>query len=102
MSESATLRYVNGSYVRDTPERAARMARSRHESWTTTKEVRSGRLRVIAYSPYGRVAWTRNWQEAKGKADTISVGTIVNAVSSEARNLVGKLEEAERQAEIER
>jgi hypothetical protein len=47
-------------------------------------------------------AWTRSWQEAKGKADSISVGTIVNAVSSEAGKLVGKLEEAERQAEIER
>lgn len=101
MSERALLRYVNGRYVRDTPELAARMSRSRHDSWTTTQDVPSGRLRVVAFSPYGRVAWSRTWQEAKGKADSIAVDAIVNALVREARELVGKLEEAERQAEIE-
>jgi hypothetical protein len=85
MTERATMRYVNGGYVRDTPELAARMDRSRNHSFTTVQEVPSGRLRVIAYSPYGRVAWSRAWQEAKGAADSISVSTIVNAVSVEAR-----------------
>lgn len=56
MSERATLRYVNGKYVRDSTELAARILRSRHDSWTTTQDVPSGRLRVVAYSPYGRVA----------------------------------------------
>lgn len=102
MSERTTMRYVNGGYVRDTPELAARMERSRNYSFTTVQEVPSGRLRVIAYSPYGRVAWSRAWQESTGKANDISVATIVNAVSGEARGLVGKLEEAERKAEIER
>lgn len=102
MSERATMRYVNRGYVRDTPELAARMERSRNHSFTTVQEVPSGRLRVIAYSPYGRVAWSRTWQETKGKPDSISVAAIVSAVSSEARTLVAKLEEAARQAEIER
>lgn len=102
MSERATLRYVNGKYVRDTPELTARLTRLRHDSWTTTQDVPSGRLRVVAYSPYGRVTWLRSWQEVKGKADALAVETIVNAISREARELVGKLEEAERLAEMER
>lgn len=101
MTERSTLRYVNGKYVRDTPELAAKMVRSRHDSWTTTQDVPSGRLRVIAYSPYGRVAWSRTWQDTKGRADTMSVEAIVHAVVREARELVGKLDEAERLAEIE-
>ncbi len=101
MTERVTMRYVNGGYVRDTPELAVRMERSRNHSFTTVKEVSSGRLRVIAYSPYGRVAWSRAWQEAKAKTDGVPVSAIVNAVLIEARALVGKLEEAARQAEIE-
>ena len=102
MTECATLRYVNGKYIRDTPELAARMTRSRHDSWTTTQDVPSGRLRVVAYSPYGRVTWSRSWQETKGEAGSITAQAIVNAVAREARELVSKLEEAERLAEIER
>jgi hypothetical protein len=101
MSEHVTLRYVNGRYVRDTPEIAAKMARSRQYSWTTTSDVPSGRLRVVAYSPYGRVDWSRIWQEAKAKEEGIPVGPIVKAVVGHASDLIAKLAEAERQAEIE-
>ncbi|WP_051402210.1 hypothetical protein [Lutibaculum baratangense] len=51
MSEEVLLRYVGGKYVRDTdyvPPRASRHFVDR--SWTTTNDLPSGRLRLVAYT----------------------------------------------------
>ncbi|WP_348260530.1 hypothetical protein, partial [Salmonella enterica] len=36
-------------------------------SWTTERDLPSGRFRLIAYSPKNGVDWTLSWQETEQK-----------------------------------
>jgi len=66
MSDEVLLRYVRGKYIREADYIPPRT--SRHfvdHTWTTTRELPSGRLRLVAYSPYHRVTWSTDWQETK-------------------------------------
>ncbi len=101
MSEEVLLRYVAGKYVRETnyvPPSRSRYSIDR--SWTTIRALPSGRLRLIAYSPYRRVAWATTWQEAKGRSFRTEIAAIVKAVEGAAPELVAMLEEADRKAKI--
>jgi hypothetical protein len=103
MSEAIILRYVNGKYIRDAdylPPKASR--RYVDNTWTTTKDMPCGRLRLIAYSPYWSVSWSTRWQETKKASLTRELQTIVKAIENAAVELVEKLNEAQRQAEIAR
>jgi hypothetical protein len=101
MSEDVLMRYVgNGKYIRDSeyvPRKASR--RDVDHSWTTTQEVPTGRLRLVAYSPYWRVSSMTSWQETKGTTLTRELGAIVKAIERAAVELVEQLKEADRQAE---
>jgi hypothetical protein len=102
MSETVLMRYVNGKYIRDThyvPPKASR--RHIDHSWTTTQELPCGRLRLIAYSPYWTVSWSTQWQETKQAPLTRELRAIVKVFEETAVDLVKKLNEAARQAEIE-
>lgn len=99
-SETVTLRYVAGKYIRETDYVPPRSRHAVDHSWTTTRDLPSGRLRLIAYSPYGRVNWSMQWQETKSAALSSQIRTIVQAIESAALDLVAKLEEADRQAEL--
>ncbi|RUW57014.1 hypothetical protein [Mesorhizobium sp. M8A.F.Ca.ET.021.01.1.1] len=100
MSEEVLMRHVNGKYIRDADY--VPPVRSRDYTWTTTRTLPTGRLRLIAYSPYWRVTWSSDWQETKQKSLRPSVKSIVQSVEEAAVDMVGKLEEADRQAEIQR
>lgn len=102
MSEQTVMRYIgNGQYIRDAdyvPPKASR--RFVDHTWTTTREAPCGRLRLIAYSPYSRVSWTTDWQETKPAPLDRSLKTIVKAIETAAAELVAKLEEANRKADL--
>ncbi len=102
MSEQALMRYIgNSQYIRDAdyiPPKASR--RFADHTWTTTREAPSGRLRLVAYSPYSRVTWITDWQETKAAPLDKSLKAIVRAIETAAVELVAKLEEADRRAEI--
>lgn len=103
MSESVVLRYVKGKYIRETeyvPPKASRLYVD--YTWTTTKDLPCGRLRLVAYSPYWPVSWATQWQESKKASLKRELPTIVKAIEDAAVELVGKLKEAERQAEVAR
>lgn len=103
MSEEVLMRYVGGKYIRDTayvPPKASRYHVD--HTWTTTQELPCGRLRLIAYSPYGLVLWSTNWQETKTAPLTREIPAIVKAIENAASDLIEKLKEAERQKEIRR
>ena len=103
MSEEVLLRYVSGKYIREADYVPPRL--SRHyvdHTWTTTRELPSGRLRLVAYSPYRRVRWSTEWQETKKTSLRSSIRTIVKLVENAAVDLVAKLEEADRRAETTR
>lgn len=103
MSEEVLLRYVRGKYIREADYIPPRPSRHFVEhTWATTRELPSGRLRLVAYSPYHRVSWSTEWQETKKTSLRSSIRTIVKSVEGAAVDLVAKLDEAERQAEIAR
>ena len=103
MSESVLLRYVGGKYIREAdyvPPKASRYQAD--HSWTTTRDVPSNRLRLMAYSPYWGSGWTAQWQETGSKALDPQISSIVAAVVAAADEIVSQLEESERRAEIAR
>jgi hypothetical protein len=101
MSEDVLLRYVRGNYIRDADYVPPKP--NRHfvdHTWTTTRELPCGRLRLIAYSPYWRVSWSIDWQETRKTSLGSALKSIVKAIEESAVELVAKLEEADRKAEI--
>lgn len=101
MSEEVLLRYVGGKYVRETDYKAP-ARRLLDNTWTTTRALPSGRLRLIAYSPYYSVDWSADWQETRATPLSANVNAIVRSIAKAAVDLVEQLQEADRKAEIAR
>ncbi len=105
MSEAILMRYINGKYIREAdyvPPKASRHYHDFYRTRTITEELPCGRLRLIAYSPYWRVTWSTQWQETQKASLTGKLPAIVKEIENAAVDMVDKLHEAERQAEIER
>lgn len=103
MSEQVSLRFVGDKYIREADYIPGRSGRLAHDyTWTTTRELPSGRFRIVAYSPYYRAEWTMEWQETRRSSLRSSMRSIARAVEGAATELEAKIEEAERQAEIAR
>lgn len=103
MSDSVLMRYVDGKYVPDAdyaPPKSSRNFIDR--TWTTTKDLPIGRLRLFAYSPYHHVTWSKIWQENKTSSLGDAIPQIVKALEIAAVELVSKKEEADRQSELAR
>lgn len=101
MTESVAMRYVNGKYIRESdylPPKASR--RHVDHTWTTTRDLPSGRLRLLVYSPYRSVSWSMSFQESKARSLTSDIPQIVKAFENATATVTEKLREAERQAEI--
>lgn len=102
MSELVQVRYVNGEYVRDEEYRPPSRSRHLHDrTWTTEKDLPSGRFRVVLYSPHPSVNWMESFQEKAPKTLENQISRIVSRVKSASKELVPQIEEARRQAEIE-
>lgn len=101
MTESVLMRYVNGKYIRES-EYVPPKASSRYvdHTWTSTRDLPSGRLRLTVYSPYRSVSWSTSFQETKARSLTLDIPQIVKAIENATATVIAKLEEAERQAEI--
>ena len=98
------LRYVgNGVYVRDS-DYVAPKGRSRHvaDTWTTTKDCATGRLRLVAYAPHCRVELTEHWQEM-GKSRLLARLTdIVTGIEAFGAKLPALVAQGDAQLERER
>ncbi|MFN7399726.1 MAG: hypothetical protein ACK5SX_11870, partial [Sandaracinobacter sp.] len=103
MTEEVLCRYVGGRYVRESEYQASRKARYRDDlGWTTTHTLHTGRLKIVLYSPYRLVTWQQEWIETTPGSLDPKLKTIIRSASSAAGDLVVRLAEAERPAEIER
>ena len=100
MSEDILFRYHNGKYIKESEFKSGRQVSS--FSWTTIKSVPSGRLRLVAYSPYYPVEWSMRWQDTKDASLRSQIKKIVLEIEQAAIGLVHKLDEADRQAEIDK
>jgi hypothetical protein len=103
MSESVLLRYVNGKYIRESDYKPGKAAtRYSDHSWTTTRDLPCGRLRLLIYAPYGGVSWSLLFQESESRALKKQIPGIVKSIERSTEVLVEKVKEAEREAEIRR
>lgn len=103
MTEDTEMMYVDGKYLPVatlTPEQVKRFRPPRY--WTTTKSWLSGRRCLQVYCPHWRVKWTRQWRETKCGQLPRLINEVVRELEAAAPDLRAQLEEAERQAEIER
>lgn len=103
IAEVTVMRYVgNGTYVRDAEYVAPRSRYRGDSTWTTTKEIPSGRLRLVAYAPHYRVDLTRKWEETGKPQLTVLIPDIVSGIESLAARMIDLVAQAERQVEMER
>ncbi|MGY3576807.1 hypothetical protein [Bradyrhizobium sp. USDA 4504] len=101
MSEEVQLRYVGGKYIRESDCAVPTYLVDR-STRTTTQDLPSGRLRLLAYSPYYRVEWSTNWQDTKGTTLRSDLKQIVTSLEHAASEIAVRLVEADRKAEIAR
>jgi hypothetical protein len=101
MSENVEVEYQDGKYTR-VSELPIKKLRRNPYSWTSTRDLPSGRLCVQAYSPYPRAAWMRQWREKKSGDFPRKLSGMVKELEAETATIARLVEEGERKAEIER
>jgi hypothetical protein len=103
MSEEVEVRYVNGEYVRVkdyVPPKRGRYAAD--HTWTTTKDLPTGRLCLQAYSPYPRAKWKKQWRETTtARSLDAQIKGIVKELDEASVEIARLVEVGMRQAEIE-
>ena len=59
MTESIVMRYLNGKYIREADYKPPKASRGyANHTWTTTKDLPCGRLRLVVYSLRHDVSWS--------------------------------------------
>lgn len=102
MTERVTLRYFNHEYHREDSRliRSAKPWQLSH-SWTTERDLPSGRFRLIAYSPKNGVDWTLSWQETEQKPLGKMFPEIIETLQA-AKDKIQRLMTAADEAEAKR
>ncbi len=86
MTERVTMRYLDGSYVREDSKtvRSARPWQLAH-SWTTEQDLPCGRFRFVAYSPLANIEWSASWQGTQAaELKSLIPSMVARLQSSEA------------------
>lgn len=100
MTESVEMRYVNGKYIRESEYVPPKNRGYVDHTWTTTRDLPSGRLRLVVYSPFRSISWSTTYQETKARTLTKDIPQIVKSIEGEVAPMIERIQEAERQAEI--
>lgn len=98
MAENVQMRYIGGRYVRESTLKTVRHSGPDH-AWTTTKQMPSGRFRLIAYSPHHLVSWSTSWQETHAATLSEQLPVITKALAGIAMDQKQRLANAERENE---
>ena len=102
-TEEVSVRYVNGKYIREdeyVPPKRGRYAVD--TTWSTQKHVPTGRLRLIAYSPYWRAEWSKQWHDTDKSGLASQISAIVKDIEQAVPELARLVELGAQQAEAER
>ena len=103
MTEETAMRYLNGEYVRESEYKASKLSRSpMGHTWTTTKAIACGRLRLIVYAPQQHVSWSLTFQETVRRSLAQDVKKIVKSIENSVEAVRNELAEAEKRAEMQR
>jgi hypothetical protein len=103
LSEEVEVQWVDSKYVRVAPLPAPkRRGPAPAPVWTHKQDMPSGRLCLRASSPYPGTSWERLWREANAGDLPGKFAAIVKELERDAAPIAKLVEEAERQAELER
>lgn len=83
MTERVTMRYFDGSYVRE-DSKLVRSARPWQltNSWTTEQDLPCGRFRFVAYCPLANIEWSTSWQDTQ----SADLKSLVHSIVSRLEN----------------
>lgn len=83
MTERVTMRYLDGSYVRE-DSKLVRSARPWQltNSWTTEQDLPCGRFRFVAYCPLANIEWSTSWQDTQ----SADLKSLVHSIVSRLEN----------------
>lgn len=97
MSEAVEVGYLNGKYVPIKEYLKSPVAKIRSPfSWTTTKEIPSGRFCIQAYSTYLGNKWVKQWKETKKGEFSKTMKPILEELcnsTNEINNLITRAKE---------
>jgi hypothetical protein len=103
MTETVLMRYVNGKYIRESEYKSPKAFRGYADhTWTTTKEIACGRLRLVVYCPQRDVSWSLTLQETKERTLTRDIAKIVESIENSTEAVRKEMIEAEERAEVRR
>jgi hypothetical protein len=103
MTEEVLMRYVNGKYIRESEYKPPKASRSYAENtWTTTQNIPSGRLRLVIYSPQRDISWSLPLQETMERTLTQDIAKIVKSIENSTEIMRKEIIEAEQRAETQR
>ncbi len=100
MMEEHEFRYVGGRYGREDMFPQSRSRNLTRDRWISRREVPSGRLRLVAYSPYPNTEYSREWQETRKKSLSTRISSIIRDIRLMVPEVEARRVEAIRQAEI--
>jgi hypothetical protein len=103
MTEAIEMRYVKGEYIRESEYRTPKQSRGYSDhTWTTTKNMPCGRLRLAVYSPQHDVPWSLSLQETVQRTLKQDIPKIVQSIESSVEVVRKEIIEAEQRAEARR
>jgi len=103
MTEAILMRHVNGKYIRESEYKPPKTSRSYTDhTWTTMKNIPSGRLRLVVYSPQRDVSWSLSFQETMERTLTPDIVKIVKSIEDSTEVMRKEIIEAEQRAEVRR
>ena len=103
MTEAILMRYVNGKFIRESEYRPPKASRGYADhTWTTTKNIPSGRLRLVVYSPQRDVSWSLSFQETIERTLTQDIAKIVKSIEDSTEVMRTEIIDAEQRTEVQR
>jgi hypothetical protein len=101
MTEAVLMRYVDGSYIRESEYMPLKTARRYAEqTWTAFENIPCGRLRLVVYSPHREVSWSMSFQETVKRPLTWDIAKIVKSIEGSTEVVLQEIQEAEHRAEL--
>lgn len=90
VTEATLMRYTgNDTYVRESEVKAGRFGRKYDGYWTSTHDLPTGRLCLVAYSSHYSAKWSKQWKEkvpGKFLAKVVSIAKELEASMSDIQD----------------
>jgi len=65
LTEATQMRYVNGTYIRESEYVFSKSRGAQQSHWSTTRDIPCGRFLIVAYASYYSKTWSRVWKESR-------------------------------------